>query len=293
MTRLLSPSMMNAFKSGTLAPLLEVIHRDRDLILDIRDDKADIYCKGQVVVHVEPSSGGTYVLSADKAFWGRTTRVVASIAETQHFVAEELPHIKQRIAEHRKSPRGGGLEIEFEQLMIRANTQEPGLNTEYFAIDRQVLVGNGGERIDVLGVCWPRGDRARSTVLSPALIEVKYGLKGGVDGLVGQLERYYRALAERAEAVAVEAEGILRQKVELGLITGGSEDAIRKLASLPMSRDIRDFRFVVALADYNPNSRLLYLDGLAELPFANQIEVYRLGFGLWQANRVPVAAAEG
>lgn len=209
MTRLLSPSMMNAFKSGTLAPLLEVVHRDRDLILDIRDDKADIYCKGQVVVHVEPSSGGTYVLSADKAFWERTTRVVASIAETQHFVADELPHIKQRIAEHRKSPRGGGLEIEFEQLMIRANTQEPGLNTEYFAIDRQVLVGNGGERIDVLGVCWPRGDRAGSTALSPALIEVKYGLKGGVDGLVGQLERYYRAMAERAEAVAVEAEGRL------------------------------------------------------------------------------------
>lgn len=293
MPRRLRPPMMNAFKSGPLAPLLEVVHRDRDLILEIRDDKVDIYCKGQVAVHVEPGSHGAYVLSADKAFWDRASRAVASITETQVFVAEELPHIKQRIAEHRKSPSGGGLEIEFEQLLIRANTQEPGLNTEYFAIDRQVLVGDGGERIDVLGVCWPRGDRAGSTVLSPALIEVKYGLKGGVDGLADQLERYYRALAGQTEALAAEAEGILRQKVELGVITGGSEEAIRKLASLPLSRDIRDFRFVVALADYNPNSRLLSLDGLAELPFGNQIEVYRLGFGLWQANRVPVVTAEG
>lgn len=221
MPRRLSPPMMNAFKSGPLAPLLGVVHRDRDLILEIRDDKVDIYCKGQVAVHVEPGSHGVYVLSADKAFWDRASRAVASITETQAFVAEELPHIKQRIAEHRKSPRGGGLEIEFEQLLIRANTQEPGLNTEYFAIDRQVLVGGGGERIDVLGVCWPRGNRAGSTVLSPALIEVKYGLKGGVDGLADQLERYYRALAGRTETLAAEAEGILRQKVELGRSPAG------------------------------------------------------------------------
>lgn len=289
--RLLSTEFLNSLKSGTLAPLLEVVQRDRDLILEIRCDKVDIYCKGQVAVHVEPGNGG-YVLSADKAFWDGRSASVASAAETERFVADDLPRIKQCIAEHRKSPRGGGLEIEFEQFLIRANTQEPGLNTEYFAVDRQGVAGSGLDRTDVLGVCWPRAERSQSTALYPALIEVKYGLKGGVEGLSEQLKRYYAIFAEHAADIAAEAEGILRQKIALGLVSGGSEDAIRKLATLPISRAIDDVRFVVALVDYNPNSRLLDLEGLAALPFAKQVEVFQLGFGLWQANRMLPAACE-
>lgn len=284
MIRLLSPNFMTSLTSGALAPLLAVVQRDRDLILEIRCDKIDIYCKGQVAVHVEPANGG-YVLSVDQAFWDRRSAPIASAAETERFVADDLPRIKQRIAEHRKGPRGGGLEIEFEQLLIRANTQEPGLNTEYFAIDRQVVIGDGLDRIDVLAVCWPRDERRQSAVLYPAVIEVKYGLKGGVEGLTEQLKRYYNNISKRAAGIAAEAEGVLRQKIELGLVSGGSEDAIRKLATLPISRNIDDVRFVVALVDYNPNSRRLNLDSLAALPFAKQIEVFQLGFGLWQANR--------
>lgn len=289
--RLLSTGFLNALLSGTLTPLLEVVRSDRDLILEIRCDKLDIYCKGQVAVHVEPASSG-YVLSADKAFWKERTAPVASADETKAFVRNTLPHIKQRIAEHSKNPRGGGFEIEFEQLLIRANTQEPGLNTEYFAIDRQGVAGSGLDRTDVLGVCWPRGERGQSTTLYPALIEVKYGLKGGVEGLCDQMQRYYDIFAKHAADIAAEAEGILRQKIALGLVSGGSEDAIRKLATLPISRNIDDVRFVVALVDYNPNSRLLDLDGLSKLDFAKQIEVFQLGFGLWQANRMCPAACE-
>ncbi|TDP44102.1 hypothetical protein DES42_108153 [Zavarzinia compransoris] len=69
MVRLLSRQFMDALKSGTLAPLLDVVQRDRGLTLEIRSDKADIYCKGQVAAHIEPGKGG-YIMSADKAFWG-------------------------------------------------------------------------------------------------------------------------------------------------------------------------------------------------------------------------------
>ncbi|WP_096700649.1 hypothetical protein [Magnetospirillum sp. 15-1] len=75
---LLDHKFLNTFNSDPLVPLLGVVYWNRDLIIEIRDDAVDICCKGQVAVHMEPGSGGTYVLSADKAFWDRASRVVAS-----------------------------------------------------------------------------------------------------------------------------------------------------------------------------------------------------------------------
>ncbi|WP_292635719.1 hypothetical protein, partial [Mesorhizobium sp.] len=83
-----------------------------------------------------------------------------------------MPFIKQRIAEH----GARGLEIEFEQLLVRANNLET-LNTDYIAVDRQGISEEGRGRTDVVGVYWPGNRRGSGDRLAPALIEVKYGLK--------------------------------------------------------------------------------------------------------------------
>jgi len=40
----------------------------------------------------------------------------------------------------------------------------------------------------------------------------------------------------------------------------------------------------VVLVDFNPNSSLLDLKKLADLPFANQVKVFFTGFAMWQQN---------
>lgn len=272
------------FIKGCLAPLLGVVKRDRDLILEVRDRlAATIYCKGQAI-EVKSCRGG-YELSADEKFLAEPWRIQTE-GDANSFIKENLPFVKQRIAEHRSA----GMEIEFEQALIRANNLEPKLNTDYFAVDRQALLGVGNERIDVLGVYWKNHSSTRP--LDLALIEVKYGLKGGIESITEQIAGYCQALTANIDKVVVDAEKLLKQKLRMGLITSLNEDARKNLEGLSIARDPKRVRILVALVDYNPASRLLKdevpkLEELKlKLALVHPIEVFHLGFGLWQDNAV-------
>lgn len=295
----LSEAFENDLRTGRLAPLLKVVHRDRDLILEIRDECATVYCKGQRLATITPHASG-YEIRADEAFWTVKRDILSSEGDSTAFVREQLPFIKQAIAEYGRGPGGGlsskvgGLEIEFEQFLIRANNNEPSLNTDYFAVDRQGVLGGGLDRMDVIGVHWPRTARRNAKDVALALIEVKFSLSGGVEAIADQVAGYYSALVSNIETIAGGVERLLRQKLRLGLITGGSEEALRKLETLPVSTDVKRVKIALALVDYNPHSTLLRLSDIGKLPFADQVEVFHLGLGMWSGNaqRVPVALEE-
>jgi hypothetical protein len=286
--RVLSDEMEMEFKSGTLKPLLEVVQRDRDLILEFRDpSKATIYCKGQRL-DIDSYRGG-YKISAHESFLKEGQLKLQSTEEVESFIKEKLPYVKQRISEH----RSGGMEIEFEQALIRANNLESNLNTDYFAVDRQVFLGNSQDHIDVLGIYWP--DHKSDEDVSLALIEVKFGLYGGIDKLAEQVEGYYNALENNIrgdEGIAQQAQNLLRQKLRMGLITGGSEEALAKLKRLNVSDDAKRVKIVVAMVDYNLRSTLLRVqipklrDLQSKKQLKNPIEVIHLGYGLWAGNAV-------
>jgi hypothetical protein len=262
---------MNDLRSGgVLAPLLEVVRRDRDLNMEFRGECADIYCKGYRL-HLRSAGVRGYKISVNEKFCKTELDVSGFL--------KKLPDIKQEIATH--CPHGH--EIEFEQSLIRANNREPGIHTDYFAIDRQVLMGSPVDRLDVLGIYW--ADRRHDTDLALALIEVKYGVSGGVEKIADQVRRYYAGLAANMDFFANEAEGILRQKLELGLITGESAGAKEKLKGLPVSRELKRVRIVLALVDFSPKSTRLKAGELKRLDFTGQIDIFRLGYGLWDENK--------
>ena len=263
---------------GILAPLLTLVQRDRDLIAEIRTDILDIYCKGQRLISVKRLREGYRFLS-HKKFWSAQCLDVHTIEAVTSFCEEAVPRIKQSIAEH--SARGK--EIEYEQFLVRVNNRE-GLNTDYIAVDRQGIAEEGKGRTDVLGVYWPGDRRITNDPLIPALIEVKFGLAGGVEGVAAQLARYFDDLRTTLPTFARELQAQLRQKARLGLLTGLSELAQAKIQRLPVSARIEDMRVVIALVDYNPRAGRLDLEALRALPFADQIDLFHLGFGLWQAN---------
>ena len=281
MIRLLSTEMQEAFTNGTLNPLLKAVKGDRDLILEFRNaNEASIYCKGQCIDIARRDRA--YTVQAHEKFLKLGPQTLASVGDTQAFVDKILPDIKQKMAVHRST----GMEIEFEQALIRANNLETGLNTDYFAVDRQVALDKGEQqRIDVLGVYWP--DHRFGKELSLALIEVKFGLGGGIEKIAQQVEGYYHALTQNIAAVAEEMQGLLRQKIEMGLITGGEPNALAKLKTMDVSKDPKQVKIVLALVDVNPRSTLLERQGpkLAELEaewqLASRIEIHHLGYGLW------------
>jgi hypothetical protein len=276
-SRILTDALKNDLCSGVLAPLLEAVRSDRDLNMEFRRECADIYYKGYRL-HLESAGGHGYKISIDEAFREMESPTLACPADVSRFVEMELPRIKREMATHRSH----GNEIEFEQALIRANNREPGIHTDYFAVDRQVLMGSGADRLDVLGIHW--ADRRNDKDLALALIEVKYGVSGGVEKIAGQVNRYYEGLAADIGFFADEAQGILRQKLELGLIAGESAGTIEKLKGLPVSRDLKRVKIVLALVDFSPASTGLKAEELEQLPFAGQIEIFHLGYGLWKKN---------
>lgn len=290
--RSLGPDFENDLKEGCLKPLLDVARCDRDLIFECRGTYATIYCKGQQLVRIDSAGTGGYQLTSDPAFWSKQREKVSSAAETTEFVEAVLPFIKQAIAMHRGK---GGLEIEYEQFLIRTNNNEPALNTDYFAVDRQGVIGEGLGRLDVLGVYWPGPLRQTAADLPVALIEVKFSLTGGVETIAAQVASYYDSLEANIEPVAAGLQNLLRQKLRLKLITGASADALAKLERLTVSPDINRARVALALVDYSPRSTRLKLASLGNLRFADRIDVFRLGLGMWTANSVgtpPAAAVE-
>ena len=142
-------------------------------------------------------------------------------------------------------------------------------------------MGSSEHQLDILGVHWP--DRRNAKDLALALIEVKW-VSGGVEKIAAQINRYYEGLAADIAFFAKEAQGILRQKLELGLIAGESAGAIEKLKGLPVSKDLERVKIVLALVDFSPDSTRLKAEELRQLPFADQIEIFHLGYGLWDEN---------
>ncbi len=307
--RTLSDAFRADFTDGPLKPLLDLVKSDRDLILEMRGDYASIYFKGHQLGKIAPTATG-YSFQCDPAFWADCTAAIAddetapgrhriphgklTIATRDDAVAlvrQRIPHIKQAIAEH--APGREGREIEVEQSIIRANNSERIVASDYFMIDRQVLPRQDStDRLDVLAVHWPCTRRGQAKELHLAVVEVKYGLNGGVETVATQLRGYHDAISADMPTFAAGAEALLRQKLRMGLITARSEASGAKLERLPVSRDPATLRAAVALVDYNPNSTRLDLAALHALPFADRLDVFLLGHGMWSAYGVPAAGAE-
>jgi hypothetical protein len=64
---------------------------------------------------------------------------------------------------------------------------------------------------------------------------------------------------------------------------------LRAMRTLTFSPDLSQVQFVLILIDYNPHSKLIKSSKLEQLPFANQVRIFKGGFALWQDN-VPVLA---
>jgi len=67
----------------------------------------------------------------------------------------------------------------------------------------------------------------------------------------------------------------------IGTVVSGHTSAMK---TLTFSRDIHDFQFILVLVDFNQNSRLLALEKIKKLPFADQVRIFYSGFGMWEQN---------
>ena len=174
-------------------------------------------------------------------------------------------------------------------MLIRSNTREV-LNTDYITVDRQGMVAENRGRTDVIGVYWPDHKLDRADV---ALIEVKYRLGGGIEGLASQVEKYFNHISSNLESFVDGLQVQFRQKAELGLLSGLNTEAQKKIQRVKILKQKERIKVVIALVDYNPRSTILSKAQreVAKLPFADQVRLFHLGFGMWEAYAEPAWTA--
>ncbi len=284
----LSDEFMQDLLSGCLAALHDAIRSDRDLLLEIREDTLNVYFKGHSLLRMNRTARG-YSVGLHPKFQVPTIQGLGCLkdkADATQFV-QAIPEIKKLIVAHRNS----GNEIEYEQMLIRSNNGEARLNTEYFVVDRQVITADRQGRFDLLAIYWPGQHRRAGQTVPLALLELKFSLNNDIKEIHEQLGKYYHSVKKDMPTLAAEAERILQQKIDLGLMAG-TPGQLKALKSLRVHREVERVHFGIVLVDYNPASKLLVEDGLANLPFANQIVLFHVGFGLWSSNaRKPTVSA--
>ena len=80
---------------GLLQPLLSLIHRDRDLIAEIRADRLDVYCKGNRLIGVEPKGPDSYSFRSNSKFMPEKIIEVKHRSEVEKFCRDKVPAIKR------------------------------------------------------------------------------------------------------------------------------------------------------------------------------------------------------
>jgi len=279
----LSQSFIDELKTGMLSGLLQAVINDKDLDLQIRAGYLNVYYKGHSLLKLTGRANAVYQVDVHTKFLGDMTLPAISDQATAATFLAAIPRLKAAIITHGAS----SLEVEYEQQIIRANNLELRTNSEYFIVDRQYA--DGGDRFDLIGLCWPRDGRRRGQVVAPCFLEIKYAQNPDIQQVGVQLQRYYNAIAQDPAVMAQEIQQVLRQKLELGLFNQPA-DRLDALATLTVSDDIASFQFIVVLVDFNPHSRLLELAQLAALPFAGQIKLFHTGFAMWQQSLQTLAA---
>jgi hypothetical protein len=275
----LSDRFMNSLKTGHLSALTRKVIKDPDLDLQIRHNYLNIYYKGNSLLKLSETRQQQYKAYIHPKFLGdQPISALDDEASVESFLGRIL-YLKESIITYGKS----SLEIEYEQLIIRANNNEPRNNTEYFIIDRQYTTEKG-ERFDLTGIYWSRSKkRSKGQEVPLCLIEIKFALNREIRQLHRQLSAYYQSLQNQFKNIVAESQHVFRQKLDLGLYNQ-PQDRVEALKTLQISSDFTKTQFILILVDYNPFSTLLDLDRLKQLPFDRQIKILYSGFGMWQQN---------
>lgn len=279
----LSHKFFDSLKSGFLSGITESVKGDSDLNLEIRDAYINVYYKGNSLLKLAESSSFRYKAEIHEKFLEGINLPLDFTEDNIAQFLNAIPLLKQNIIRYGKR----SLEVEYEQMIIRANNFEPRNNTEYFIVDRQYAVNDG--RFDLTGIFWEMSHRRRNQEVPVCLMEIKFALNTDIKEVHSQLERYYDSIKPHAAKIAEEMQTVFRQKIELGLYQQSTE-RLEALKTLSFSKRIEQFQFILVLVDYNPNSSKLDLQSLSNLPFANQVKVFFSGFAMWHQSVKPLSS---
>ena len=262
--------MADLMPGGFMDSLLEVVKADDTLSVNIRCNAINIYYRGGNLLEVRRDRGGLYKLNFDPNYCSVDRSGLGALPAAD---PGALPSVVQRGdrgaigAWLRQFPllkstmdiwqglKGHKYEREFQQLIERSNNCS--YATDYFICDIEyVRPGGDGQRLDMVAIHWPVGDRgAKGKPPKLAIIEVKFreAAIGGDSGITGHILKLKTAVANDGDYLkdlAAEMCDVFNQRMELGLIECHRNGKPRKVEEICSEGS----QYLILLADHYPAS---------------------------------------
>ena len=293
--RQLNSDFILALKSGSLSSILEIVHKDPTLDLNIRNNYINIYYRGGNILKITLDKARGYLFHFDKKYCidskSTSSSVLVSLC-TKGDWFHYFPLAKQvmdfYLAKHPKEER------EYAQLVVRDNNYSKVSNsTDYFIIDYE-YDNHHGARFDLVSVEWPSKTTIRRNPRKnkPKLVvmEMKYadGALKGTAGMIKHVGDFLTFLSRSIDVSSFRKEMLIlfKQKRELGLIRFGKKGNSNSIDDFGENID-----FVFLLANHDPNKSVLNETVTAintRLP-GFEVKIIRsnfLGYGLYRENLV-------
>ena len=255
--RKLDNEFMDELKEGDLRKVLDLVHRDQTLCLEIRDNRVNIYYRGGNILEID-KKGTKYSYAFDPMYFVHDRYLMSSepVLPTSGPVSaylEFIPKLKQEMDRwFKKNPK---IEREVQQMILRDNNTDKLANdTDYYISDIEYSNSENGSRFDIVALKWPStsGSRKDRTKPSLSLIELKYGddsltKDAGIVKHFEDIEKFVNS--PKYSDFIDEVEIQFNQLIELGLILKQDKPISINRKTTP--------EFVLILANHKAASTIL------------------------------------
>lgn len=295
MARAISKDFLDDLLTGELKPLLDMVHIDDTLDLELRGKCINIYYRGGSLFRIKEKGSGTYEICFDSNYcnteaWRNTGSKVESKPTIEQAV-KDIPYYKQAMDmwfhNHPKYER------EFQQLLVRENNNQGDISksTDYYIIDIEYADSNENRksRFDIVALKWESKSSARKNPekCSIALMELKYGdgalnNESGIKEHLNDLKSFMSMEKGELDDFKKDIETVFKQKCQLGLVDGLQEKQYE------VSISFENPEVIFLFADHDPDSSVLVKE-LTDINYNDYKDVFDIyiaeasyiGYGLY------------
>lgn len=277
MARHISEDFLNEFLTGRLKPILDYIHNDHTLDMELRGVEVTVYYRGSRLFSIIDKE--LIIKPLDKNYTNNNPFPdIINIGDFDNYILRAKHFIDVWFIKNYEWER------EIQQQIVRENNNSPNAeNTDYFILDIEYTdIG----RADIVALRWDSTKEAHKNPESTKLtmFELKQGFNsiGGSSGIVKHYNDFKDFISDdkKVEEFKADMIKVFEQKRKLGLIPNLEADDLKGKVIQIVDKEI-DFIFIIA--NYKSASSKLR-EELNKVKGCKFIYANAMGYGLFSKN---------
>lgn len=292
---------MNDLITGSLSKILNYVHNDSTLDLELRGRSVILYYRGSKLLEIKEKGIHDYdFIVLDKNYYTKFNEPIVILTELKdsYDIVEYIPTAKRCIDYYLQHVKANW-EHEIQQCIVRENNYTDNApDTDFYCIDMEYVEPEEAfGRADVVALQWDATTTSHKSINPKAnlyIIEVKQGeqaiktITGGNPGI----KKHYKDFVSfrespKAQAFIAEMLAVFKQKYQLGLIHVSNPQAIIDKKGNFKIFNVEKLEMACVLANYKHRSSILKDELNQMTPKAlEELKIFKscyMGYGLYSS----------